>query len=153
MKSSLIQPILSICSDIYIHTIWFQFITFISYYHIETQLIFCSSRETLLINMLLLILAKLYFLHNTYSLWFVYPHFFGVFSFPILWTTKMRKQCTMLEIEDSLSEKLYSPVYPYIGPSYSYDIILTYNICFMIIVLIIMLKQLSFCLSIWDFII
>ena len=36
------------------------------------------------------------------------PIYLGFFYFPILWTTKMRKQCTMLEIEDSLSDKLYS---------------------------------------------
>jgi len=35
-----------------------------------------------------------------------------------LWTTKMRKQCTMLEIEDSLLDKSYSQVYPYVSYSY-----------------------------------
>ena len=64
----------------------------------------------------------------------------------------MKKQCTMLEIEYSLSDKSYSQVYPYIESSYSYDIILTYNIYFTIIVLIIRLKQLILCSNIRDFI-
>ena len=156
MKSSLIQPTLSICSYISIHTIWFQFITFFHddcfCYHVQTQLIFCLSKETLLINMFLLILAKLFFFFYTtptiYGL--CIPIYLGFFS-PILWTTKARKQCTMLEIEDSLSDKSYSQVYPYVGHSYSYDMISTYNI-FIIIILIIRLRQLIFSSSTIDFI-
>ena len=56
----------------------------------------------------------------------------------------MRNQCTMLEIEDSLSDKSYSQIYPYIGHSYSYNIISTYNVYFMIIFLIIRLSTKDF---------
>ena len=120
-------------------------------YHVQTQLIFCLSKETLLINMFLLIPAKLFFFYTTPTIYgLCIPIYLGFF-FPILWTTKVRKQCTMLEIEDSLSDKLYSQIYPYVGHSYSYDIISTYNI-FMIIILIIRFRQLIFSSSTRNFI-